>query len=51
METQTCKIMTVLSHPGIVTRDSVKKTKEKANNRDVLLDFIDGAVESGFGPL
>jgi len=41
--------MSVLSHTGIVTRDSVEKTKENVNNRDVLLGFTDWAVESGFG--
>jgi len=41
--------MTVLGHTGIVTRDSAKKTKENMDNRDILLDFTDGAVESGFG--
>ena len=43
--------MTVFSHTGIVTRESVKKTKENVNDGDILLDFTDGAVESGFGPL
>jgi len=44
-----CKIMSVLSHTRIITRDSVKKTKENVNNRNVLLDFTYEAVESGVG--